>query len=93
MTTGEKIAMTTQAIRNQVRGFLGQYFRQELLDDDEDMFTAGYVNSLFAMQLILFLEAEFAVTVEDADLELDNFRSIARIVGFVARKRDVAASA
>ncbi|MGB3443598.1 MAG: acyl carrier protein [Actinophytocola sp.] len=91
MTTGEKIAMITQATRDQVREFLGQYFRQELLDDDEDMFAAGYVNSLFAMQLILFLEAEFAFTIDDEDLELDNFRSIARIVGFVARKRDVAA--
>lgn len=84
--------MTDQSTSDRVRAFLGQYFRQELLDDDEDMFAAGYVNSLFAMQLILFLEAEFAVTVEDADLELDNFRSIARIAGFITRKRDVTAS-
>ena len=84
--------MTDQSTSERVRAFLGQYFRQELLDDDEDMFAAGYVNSLFAMQLILFLEAEFAVTVEDADLDLDNFRSIARIAGFITRKRDVTAS-
>lgn len=85
--------MTTQSTRDRVREFLGQYFRQERLGDDEDMFAAGYVNSLFAMQLILFLEAEFALTVDDADLDLDNFRSIARIAGFITRKRDVAASA
>ena len=85
--------MTAQSTPDRVREFLGQYFRQELLDDDEDMFAAGYVNSLFAMQLILFLEAEFAVTVDDDDLDLDNFRSIARIAGFIARKRGVTASA
>lgn len=72
-------------IKPRVREFLGQFIRHELSDTD-DMFAAGYVNSLFAMQLILFLESEFALRVEDADLELDNFRSVERIERFVAGK-------
>ncbi len=74
-------------IKPRVREFLGEFVRQAELSDTDDMFAAGYVNSLFAMQLILFLEAEFGIQVEDADLELDNFRSIERIEQFVAGKR------
>jgi acyl carrier protein len=47
----------------------------------------GFVNSLFAMQLVLFVEKEFDVRVENDDLDLENFRSANAIVRFVERKQ------
>ena len=64
-----------------VREFLARFVRREL-DEQEDIFASAVVNSLFAMQLVMFVEQQFGFTVEDEDLELDNFRSIAAITRF-----------
>ncbi len=69
-----------------IRQFLARFFRNHELRDDEDIFALGFVNSLLAMQLVSFLEKEFGITVEDEDLELDNFRTIANIDALVERK-------
>lgn len=78
--------------RTTIRAFLGRFFHHEALQDDDDIFAAGFVDSMFAMQLVLFLEKEFGVAVEDADLDLDNFRSISAMDAFVGRKTDGVAS-
>ncbi|HWK88481.1 MAG TPA: phosphopantetheine-binding protein [Longimicrobium sp.] len=78
--------------RQQVRDFVSRFFRGHDLGDDEDMFATGYVNSMFAMQLVQFVESAFGVTVEGDDMEIDNFRSIGAIAAFVERKRGVAAA-
>lgn len=69
-----------------IRTFLSKYFRNHQLADDEDIFSLGFVNSLLAMQLVSFIEKDFGVTVEDDDLDLDNFRSVDRIDALVERK-------
>lgn len=66
--------------------FLGRFFRCESLDGDDDIFAAGFVNSLVIVQLIRFLETDFSITVEDDELEIDNFRTVNRILSFIARK-------
>jgi acyl carrier protein len=69
-----------------IKTFLSKYFKNHDLRDDEDIFALGFVNSLLAMQLVMFVEKEFGVTVEDEDLDLDNFRSIDAIAQLVERK-------
>ena len=70
--------------------FLLRHVRKDQIRPDEDIFAAGYVNSLFALQLIAFVEKTFSIRVDDEDLELANFRSIAAIDEFVERKRNKA---
>jgi acyl carrier protein len=67
-----------------IRQFLGRFFRTELRDQD-DFFSAGFVNSLFIIQLVLFIERDFGVAIEDRDLELSNFNSIENIDAFIER--------
>lgn len=69
-----------------IRQFLMRFFRKVELDDDDDIFGLGLVNSLFAMQLVMFLEKEFSVVVENEDMNLDNFRTINRMIGFIEAK-------
>ena len=78
------------ADKDKIRAFLARYVRQQLADD-EDIFASGFVNSLLAMQLVTFVERDFAVSVTDADLDLDNFRSVAAIAALVERKRSAGA--
>jgi methoxymalonate biosynthesis acyl carrier protein len=67
-----------------IRTFLGNRLPGELRDD-EDIFETGLVNSLFAMQLVLFVEQEFAIEISNEDLERDNFRTVNSITGLVER--------
>ncbi|MBE6051594.1 MAG: acyl carrier protein [Clostridium sp.] len=73
-------------IKEKVRGFLGRYLRKYDLKDDEDIFSLGFVNSLFSMQLVMFLEKEFELVVDNEDLDLSNFKSIDSITSFVEKK-------
>ena len=77
--------MTAEGIRETVQSFLAQFINVDVADD-EDLFASGLVNSLFAMQLVLFVEKEFAIKVENEDLDFDNFRTMNAIVGFIQRK-------
>jgi methoxymalonate biosynthesis acyl carrier protein len=81
--------MYQEEIRTKVREFISQFIRAHEFKNDDDIFALGFVNSLFAMQLVLFVENEFGLTVENDDLDLDNFRSVNAISGLVERKSAV----
>ena len=69
-----------------VRAFLARYLQNYDLQDDQDIFSLGFINSLFAMQLVLFVEKDFGVDVTNDDLDIDNFRTINAIAALVERK-------
>jgi acyl carrier protein len=73
-------------MKARIKEFLSRFFRNHDLGDDEDIFALGFVNSLLAMQLVTFVEKEFGVTIENDDLDIDNFRSINCIAALVQRK-------
>lgn len=80
-------------IKRAIRQFLAGTFKNYELEDNEDIFALGFVNSLFAMQLVLFVEKNFNITVANEDLELDNFRTIEALTNLVARKQQPVAAA
>jgi acyl carrier protein len=73
--------------KENIKAFLSQVTRGHLVSDDDDIFASGFVNSLFAMQLVMFVEKKFGVSVEDEDLEIQNFRSVNAILALIERKR------
>ena len=83
--------MTTDP-RPGLRSFLGTRFPQVELADEEDIFALGFVNSLFAMELVLFIERTFGFEVPNEDLTLDNFRSIKAMTELIRRHRPVPAA-
>jgi acyl carrier protein len=44
------------------------------------------VNSLFAVQLVTFLEKTFAIEIGMDDLDIENFKSLNATTAFVMRK-------
>lgn len=74
-----------ETTEGKVRAFLARHFSYEL-QPDENIFALGFVNSLFAMQLVLFVEREFGINVENDDLSIDNFKTVNAIVALVDRK-------
>lgn len=79
--------LDSKGIEEKIRGFLTGPAGGRRLDENDDIFAQGVVNSLFAFQLVLFLEREFRISIENEDLELDNFRSISNMTRFVELKR------
>jgi len=73
--------------KRDVGGFVRRLSHCVSVRDDEDLFQSGLINSLLALQLVLFVEHRFHVSVEGTDLELSNFCSIDAITEFVERKR------
>jgi acyl carrier protein len=76
----------TQTYKETIRAFLSQHIRDNSFQDDDDLFGKGYLNSLFAMEMVLFVEKEFALTIENTDLDPDNFRSVNALAAFVEQK-------
>ena len=73
--------------REAIRSYVGGHFKRRQLRDDEDIFALGFVTSLFAMQLVMFIEQHFDIAVPPEDLEMENFRSIDALAALVERKR------
>lgn len=72
-------------IKEKVRAFLAKSKPVQDIKDDDDLFQKGFVDSLFALQLILFLEKEFHLKIKNKDIKEDNFRSIEKIASTVTR--------
>ena len=79
-------------IKRKIRTFIGAAIKGHELQDDDDIFSSGFINSLFAVQLVLFVEEEFQITIENEDLELENFRSVNAITQLVMRKSEMTES-
>lgn len=82
-----------KSVRTLVREFLAQHLRDVDVEDDEDLFGSGLVNSLFAMQLVLFVEATFGFQIANDDLDIRNFRSIDAIVALIEGRQQASAGA
>ena len=54
---------------------------------DTDLLETGILDSLQFVELLLHLEQETGTTISLDDLEIDNFRSIAKIAEFVATQQ------
>jgi acyl carrier protein len=73
--------------RASLREFISRHAGGLLIDDEEDLFASGLVNSLFAVQLVMWVERNFNTPIEGADLDFANIRSVSAVASFVARKR------
>jgi methoxymalonate biosynthesis acyl carrier protein len=81
-----------QEIRDTVRRFISSSVNITDLDEDENLFESGIVNSLFAVQLMTFIEKTFGIDVGMDDLDIENFKSLSATTAFVRRKRQSAAA-
>jgi methoxymalonate biosynthesis acyl carrier protein len=58
---------------------------------EQDLFAAGLVSSMFAMELVVHLEQAYQVAIVGPDLKLANFRTVRSMTDLVLRLRSAAA--
>lgn len=72
-------------VHQQITAFItGRYPKAEISDTD-DIFSFGHINSLFAMELVMFLEKTFAVTIPNDELRIESFRTVDAMAALVGR--------
>jgi methoxymalonate biosynthesis acyl carrier protein len=70
----------------QITGIFLRSLNVEVPSPDTDLFESGLLDSLAFIELLLAIERNFGVTTSVDDLEVDNFRSVARIAEFVTAR-------
>jgi acyl carrier protein len=75
----------TDTTRTELRRFVERRFAGVELTDEDDIFSLGFANSLFSMELVLFLEQLLKTQVPNEELSLDNFRTINAMVELADR--------
>jgi methoxymalonate biosynthesis acyl carrier protein len=73
-------------VKQSIRDFLLRSINVRELKDHENLFETGIVNSLFAVQLMTFIEKTFAIEMETDDLDIENFKSLDAMTAFVLQK-------
>jgi acyl carrier protein len=81
---------TTNDDKLLIREFLAGHVHGVEVEDEEDLFASGLVNSLFAVQLVMWVERTYGLHVASEDLTVASFRSISAIAEFVQRKKALA---
>jgi len=75
-----------------IRAFVGRHVQEADFPDGQDIFASGHVSSLFAVQIVMFVENTFGILVADDDLDIRNFSSITNIDSYITGKLAAAVS-
>lgn len=75
-------------IQKEIANLLGEKLALEVPSVDSDLIETGILDSMKFVELLTALEQHFGTTISLDALELDSFRSIARIAEFVLNQEN-----
>ena len=81
----------SEEISKQLREFILSHFpaaRNKALGDEESLLTSHIIDSMGILDLVLYVEKEFGLTVDEEEFIPENFESIASLTKFVKNKLD-----
>jgi methoxymalonate biosynthesis acyl carrier protein len=87
----EAAPVATGAVEEEIARYVAEK-TGTLPEVGQDLFATGLANSMFALELVVFLERTYSVTVAGADLQLPNFRTAESMAALVGRLRAEAAA-
>ncbi len=83
-------------IDSDVRGFLAENFILDdggaSLDANESLTQSGVLDSMGVLELIMFIEQQYGVTIPDEDTLPENLDSVNRIVNYVSGRLALASA-
>jgi acyl carrier protein len=84
------MAPLSASINEQVRALFSEVLNIEVPSDETDLIDGGFLDSLALVELLVEIEARFGVAMPLDDLDIDDFRSVARISEVIQASRDSA---
>jgi len=76
----------SSTLAHQISALFAERLHLQVPSLDTDLIDTGLVDSLTFVEFLAQLEQEFGIHVSLEDLEIDHFRTISRIAGFIAMK-------
>jgi len=76
----------SKSLERQVTALFAERLHVEVPSVETDLIETGLVDSLAFVEFLAQLEKQFRIEVSLDELEIDNFRTIARIADFVRTK-------
>jgi len=77
-------------VEEQIRQYIAENFLFSddgyQLSDDASFLEEGIVDSTGVLELVMFVEETFNVTVEDGEIVPENFDSVSRLATYIRRK-------
>ena len=77
-------------VKEQIREFIAENFLFNpdgfALSDDASFLDEGVVDSTGTLEVVMFVEETFGITVGDNEIEPENFDSVNKLVAYIARK-------
>ena len=75
--------------RERIKGFILEKFplaRKHGLNNSDKLLESGILDSLGILDLVNFVEQEFAIHVSDEELVAENFQTVEHLTAFIQRK-------
>jgi methoxymalonate biosynthesis acyl carrier protein len=83
----ENTSMTDRkTIESELASLFSKQLNLDVPSPETDLVDTGLLDSLKFVELLADLEQRFGMRISPKDLEIDNFRSTAKIVEFVASR-------
>ena len=78
--------MDTSAIKEKIKEYLRTSFHLDSVDDSLNIFDSGLVNSLFFIQLLVFIEKTFGIQLEEGDFDVRSLTTVNVISDMLSTK-------
>jgi acyl carrier protein len=82
--------MTDLAILRETRAYVVEnflYMRTDFIPgDDDSLLGQGVIDSMGVVELVVFVEKEFGITVDEEEINEDHFGTLGAISRYVANK-------
>ena len=76
----------TDALHERITRLFAEGLHVTIPSTDTDLFESGVLDSIGFVELLVQLEREFGIATGVDDLEVSNFKSIARIADYVSAR-------
>lgn len=77
-------------VKDQIKEFIAENFLFNPdgfdLSDDASFLDEGVVDSTGTLEVVMFVEETFGITVGDNEIEPENFDSVNKLAAYIARK-------
>jgi acyl carrier protein len=84
-------------VREQIRNYIAETFLFSdngfNMSDDVSFLDEGIIDSMGVLELIMFTEETFNISVEDDEIKPENFDSVNKLYDYIQRKTLVAVTA
>lgn len=78
------------AIKEELRTFILNNYMftddRSALADDQSFLNSGIIDSMGVMEIVLFVEQEFGIAIDDADITPENLDNLGSICALIQRK-------